>query len=74
MNIKKGDNVIVLSGDDKGKTAKVLKAMPSREQVLLEGINVVKKHERARVQGQKGQLVERPMPVHVSKVRKADAK
>ena len=64
----------MLSGDDKGKTAKVLKAMPSREQVLLEGINVVKKHERARVQGQKGQLVERPMPVHVSKVRKADAK
>jgi len=75
MFIKKGDTVVILSGDDKGKTAKVLQAMPSEGKILVEGVNVIKKHERARREGQKGQVVERPMPIFVSKVRLAsDAK
>lgn len=73
MHIKKGDIVVVLSGDDKGKTGKVLHAFPGDMTVLVEGVNVMKKHERTRAQGQKGQVVDRPMPIHASKVRSADA-
>lgn len=72
MHIKKNDSVIILSGDDKGKTGKVLQAFPRDAQVVVEGINVVKKHERPRKQGQKGQVVERPMPIAASKVAKTD--
>lgn len=68
MKIKKGDNVIVLAGKDKGKTAKVLKAMPKESKVIVEGVNVLKKHKRATGQGQKGQLVEFSAPLHVSNV------
>ena len=72
MHIKKGDNVIILSGDDKGKTGKVAQAFPAKGTILVEGINVMKKHERPRQEGQKGQLVERAMPFHASKARLAD--
>lgn len=70
MHIKKGDTVLILSGDDKGKTGKVLKAFPKEGKVVVEGINTVKKHERAKKQGQKGQVVDRPMPMYASKVIK----
>ncbi|HEX7724191.1 MAG TPA: 50S ribosomal protein L24 [Candidatus Paceibacterota bacterium] len=73
MHIKKGDTVIVLSGDDKGKTGKVVLAFPTKNKVLVEGVNVMKKHERTRSQGGKGQVIERAMPIHVSKVRSTDA-
>jgi len=73
MHIKKGDTVVVLSGDDKGKTGKVLHAFPSKGKVLVEGVNVMKKHERARTQNGKGQVVERAMPMHVSKLRSTAA-
>jgi large subunit ribosomal protein L24 len=71
MNIKKGDTVIILSGDDKGKTAKVTKAFPRENKILVEGVNVMKRHERPRKQGQKGQVVEKAMPIYSSKVRLA---
>lgn len=71
LHVKKGDTVKVLSGDDKGKTGKVVKAMPREGKIIVEGVNTVKKHERPRAQGQKGQIVERPMPMSVSKVAKA---
>jgi large subunit ribosomal protein L24 len=67
MHIKKGDNVVILSGDDKGKTGKVVRAFPAEGKVLVEGVNVMKKHERTKKQGQKGQVVERAMPIHASK-------
>lgn len=70
MHIKKNDTVLILSGDDKGKTAKILKVFPKEGRVLVEGINLTKKHERARKQGQKGQVVERAMPINASKVAK----
>jgi large subunit ribosomal protein L24 len=70
MHVKKGDTVQILSGDDKGKTGKILKAFPREGKIVVEGANIVKKHERPRKQGQKGQVVERPMPMHASKVAK----
>ena len=68
MHIKKGDTVKILAGDDKGKTAKVLKAFPAMGKVLVEGVNVMKRHERARKQGQKGQVVDKAMPINASNV------
>lgn len=70
MHIKKGDTVVILSGDDKGKTGKVAKAFPRDNKVVIEGMNTVKKHQRARAQGQKGQTVEVAMPMSASKVAK----
>jgi large subunit ribosomal protein L24 len=70
MNVKKGDIVVILSGDDKGKSGKILKAMPREQKVIVEGLNTVKKHQKSRRQGQKGQVVDVAMPLHVSKVRK----
>jgi len=72
MHIKKGDNVIILSGDDKGKTGKVVKAFPAKNQIVVEGVNVINKHERARKQGQKGQVVQIAMPFNASKAKNAD--
>ena len=71
MHIKKGDTVKVISGDDKGKTAKVLRAFPRENRVLVEGVNMTKRHQRARQEGQQGQIVERALPIDASKVMKA---
>ena len=68
MHIKKGDTVKILTGKDKGKTGKVLKAFPKENKVLVEGVNIYKKHERARKEGQKGQVVERAVPIQASNV------
>ncbi len=70
MHVKKGDTVKILSGDDKGKTAKVVRAFPKEGKVLVEGMNMMKKHERSKKQDGKGQVVERAMPMHASKVMK----
>ena len=72
MKIKKGDNVIVISGKDRGKDGAVLRAFPKKDQVLVEGVNVVKKHQRSRRRKQAGQIIERPMPIHVSNVAVKD--
>ena len=58
--------VIVLAGKDKGKSGKVIKAMPKMNKVIVEGINKVKKNQRPTKQGQKGQVVEKSMPIDVS--------
>ncbi|MEK7646148.1 MAG: 50S ribosomal protein L24 [Patescibacteria group bacterium] len=73
MHVKKGDTVLILSGDDKGKTGVITEAFPREGKILIDGINTVKKHERPRKQGQKGQVVDRPMPFYASKVAKTDA-
>ncbi len=71
MNIKKGDSVKVLIGKDKGKTGKVVKAFPKDDMVLIEGINIKKRHQRSRKQGGKGQVVDVAAPIHASNVVKA---
>lgn len=70
MHVKKGDIVKILSGDDKGKTGKIVKAFPDQNKVIVEGVNIIKKHERPKKQGQKGQVVERTLPINASKVKK----
>jgi len=70
MHIKKGDTVVILSGDDKGKTGVVSKSFPQTGKILVEGINVAKKHQRPKAKGQKGQIVEIAMPFNASKAAK----
>lgn len=69
MKIKKGDIVKVIAGNDRGKTGKVVRAFPSEDKVVVEDVRVVKKHQRARERNQKGQIIERPTPIHVSNVK-----
>lgn len=71
MKIKKGDNIIVLAGKDKGKKGKVALALPKKDKVVVEGINMVKKHQRPRKSGEKGSIIDKAMPIHVSNVKKA---
>lgn len=59
MKFKKGDTVIMLSGKDRGKTGKVLRASPEDGKITVEGLNTVKRHVKARQQGQKGQVIAR---------------
>lgn len=68
MKTKKDDNVIVLTGKDKGKTGKVLKAMPKEGRVIVSGVNMFKKNQKSRRQGQKGQVVEINGSIDVSNV------
>lgn len=70
MKIKKGDKVKILVGKDKGKTGSVLVAIPKYEKILIDGINMKKRHQRPRKQGEKGKIVEVATPVHISNVRK----
>jgi large subunit ribosomal protein L24 len=74
MKIKKGDKVIVISGKDKGKTGTVAKMLPKEDRVLVEGVNIRKKHRRPRTSGEKGQIVDIALPVHISNVMIFDEK
>ena len=74
MKIKKNDNIIVIAGKDKGKTAKVVRAFPKDNLIIVEGVNMKKKHERARKANSKGQIVEKAMPIHVSNVMLIEGK
>lgn len=70
LHVKKGDTVVVLSGVDKGRSGKVIKAYPKLGLVLVEGVHVVKKHQRPRKVGQKGQIIDKHLPIRASKVMK----
>lgn len=72
MKIKKGDTVKIITGKDRGKTGTVLRTFPKKEEVLVEGIHVVKKHQRGSRRGQSGQIIERSTPIHVSNVALTD--
>lgn len=69
MKIKKNDQVLIISGKEKGKKGKVLKVFPSSEKALIENINLVKKHRRAARQGEAGQVIEIAKPLHISNVK-----
>jgi len=69
MRIKKGDTVLVIKGKDKGKRGKVLRTFPREMKVLVEGINLVRKHQRPKKEGEKGKIVELSHPIFVSKVK-----
>jgi len=70
MKLKKGDNVIMIAGKDKGKKGKISKSIPSMNKVVVEGINIMKKHQRPRKSGEKGSVINMSMPVHASNVKK----
>ncbi|MFY4777172.1 50S ribosomal protein L24 [Metabacillus sp. RGM 3146] len=74
MHVKKGDKVMVISGKDKGKQGTVLEAYPKKERVLVEGINIVKKHAKPTQENPQGGILNQEAPVHVSNVMLIDPK
>lgn len=68
LHVNKGDEVVVISGDDKGKIAKVLEVYPKHGKILVEGVNMIKKHTKAQGPGQEGEIVEKESPLFSSKV------
>jgi large subunit ribosomal protein L24 len=72
--IKKGDNVVVLSGKDKGRTGTVSKVMPKDGKVVVDGINVAARHRKPTQANPQGGIDRNPVPMHISKVALADPK
>ena len=72
--LRKNDQVVVVAGKDKGARGKVLKVLPERERVIVEGINRVKRHQKATQKLQQGGIIEKEMSIHVSNVMPLDAK
>lgn len=68
MNIKKDDKVIVLSGKDKGKEGRVVSADPKNGKVIVEGVNVAKRHLKPRKPGEEGGIIKKETPIYASKV------
>ncbi|MBE3559130.1 MAG: 50S ribosomal protein L24 [Ktedonobacteraceae bacterium] len=68
MKIKRGDTVLIIAGKDKGKEGTVSRALPRIEKVIVEGLNLVKKHVRPQGQTRQGGVIEKAMPIHVSNV------
>ncbi|MCH5185293.1 MAG: 50S ribosomal protein L24 [Oscillospiraceae bacterium] len=68
MHVKRGDTVQVLSGKDKGKQGKVITAFPAEGKVIVEGVAVAKKHQKARMQGQESGIIRMETPIYASKV------
>ncbi len=68
MKIKKGDKVRVLAGKDRGKEGEVMFAFPEKNKVIVEGVNLAKKHQRPQGENQPGGIIDKDMPMHVSNV------
>ncbi|MFI3253948.1 MAG: 50S ribosomal protein L24 [Eubacteriales bacterium] len=68
LNIRRDDKVIVLSGKDKGKTGTVLAVMPEDRKIIVEGVNMVSRHQRPRSQGETGGIIQKPAPMYACKV------
>ena len=68
LHVKRGDNVMVVSGSDKGKTGKVIACFPREGRLIVEGINMIKKHQKPKGMGQAGEIVEKEAPIFASKV------
>jgi large subunit ribosomal protein L24 len=73
LKIKKGDNVVVITGRDRGKSGEVLRVIPDESRVVVQGVNIVKRHAQPRP-GQPGGIVEKEAPIHVSNVAHVDPK
>ena len=68
MNVHKGDQVEVIHGKDRGARGEVLKAMPAKSKVVVEGVAIAKKHQKPTQANQQGGIIEKEMPIHVSNV------
>jgi len=71
FHVKKNDEVVVLSGSDKGKRGRVIAVLPKKERVIVEGARMIKKHMRKSQQNPSGQIIEREGSIHISNVMKA---
>ncbi len=74
MKIKKEDNVVVISGNFKGKTGKILKVFPKKNRVIIEGVNLRKRHTKASQQNPQGGIIEKESPIEASNVMILDPK
>ena len=74
MRITKGDTVRVMRGDDKGKEGKVTRVYPKTGRIMVDGVNIVKKHRKARRPEEQSGIIEMPAPIHVSNVMLLDPK
>lgn len=74
MKIKRGDTVEITTGKSRGARGKVVRAIPKKGRVVVEGANLARRHRRPRKEGEKGQIIEVPMPLHASNVKKVDEK
>ncbi len=74
MHVKKGDKVQVISGKDKGKQGVILQAFPKKDRVLVEGVNIVKKHAKPSQANPQGGIISQEAPIHVSNVMPLDPK
>ena len=72
-NIRKGDNVVILSGSDRGKKGNVIKVFPKEERALVQGVNLVKRHQR-QTQSQQAGIVTKEAPIHLSNLAHVDPK
>ena len=68
-HVKKGDNVVVISGNHKGASGKILQVLPAKNQVLIEGVRIIKKHQRKSQDRPQGGIIEREGPIHISNVK-----
>ncbi len=68
MHVKKDDTVIVLAGKDKGKTGKILKSLPKKQRVIVEGVNIITKHQKPSYGNPEGGIIKKEAPIHVSNV------
>lgn len=69
MKLKKGDTVLITKGKYRTRKGKVIRVFPQESRVLIEGVNIIKKHVRPKRSGEKGQVVEMPAPIHISKMK-----
>ena len=69
MRVRRGDNVVVISGRDKGKTGEVLRVDRERNRILVQGVNMVKRHQRQKDERNPAGIIEKEMPIHVSNVK-----
>jgi large subunit ribosomal protein L24 len=72
MKIKKGDNVKIIAGDDKGTIAEVLAVMPKSNQVIVQGCKIAKKTVKPTEENKEGGFVDKEMPIHISNVQKVE--
>jgi len=70
LHVKKNDSVVVISGNDKGKEGKILKVFPEKSRVIVEGVNIRKRHMRPSQGQSQGSIIEKEFPIHSSNVKK----
>lgn len=71
LHVRKNDTVVVISGNDKGKSGKILRVYPLKTRVIVEGVNIRKRHMRPTQSNPQGAIIEREFPIHASNVKKS---